>query len=1160
MPEFVHLHVHSHYSLLDGACQVKDLIGRARELGMPAIALTDHGNMFGAIEFYTSCMSSGVKPVVGYEAYVAVESRFKRESYSRNKDASFHLTLLARNLDGYKNLMKLASAAYLEGFYYRPRIDKEILKEHTEGLIALSGCLSSETAHLLSAGNYEAALKLAGFYADIFGKENFVIEVQDNGLDEQKRIRPALLKIADELGLLAVCTSDVHYLKKEDWEAHDALLCINTGKLLSDENRMRMQTQEFYFKSPDEMAALFSDNPELLENTLKVAERCNLVLSFDEKHIPEFVAPGAKTNREYLRELCIEGMKKRYPVSDDAIKERLNYELGVIDRMGYSGYYLIVADFVRYAREHDIPVGPGRGSGSGSLVAYLLGITNIDPIKYGLLFERFLNEDRREMPDFDIDFCMERRGEIIEYVRQKYGRQNVAQIITFGTMAARAAVRDVGRVLNMPLSQVDMIAKKIPLTLKIKLKDALRQEEELQMMYRTDLHVKRLFDIAMKLEGLCRHASVHAAGVVISDAPLTDYVPLYKSGDDITTQFTMDILEEIGLVKIDFLGLKTLTVIDKAVKMIERTRGERIDISAIPLDDKKTYALLGRGESIGVFQFESPGFRDLLQKMKPDTFNDIIALEGLYRPGPIQGGMVDDYIEGKHGRKKRRYQHEILREILQETYGVMVYQEQIMLIANRLAGMPMSHALSLMKAIGKKKKDVIDSYYDEFIEGAQKNQVNLTRAEEIFRLINYFGGYGFNKSHSTAYATISFQTAYLKAHYPVEFMAALLTSEINDTDKVAFLIDECRRMGIEILPPDINKSNADFTVEGKSIRFGLSAIKGVGTRAIESVIEARKEFGQFKDIYDFCENIDLRLANKAVIEGLVKAGAFDSTGYNRATLFSAIDRALKLGSQTQRDRSAGQLTFFASSGSADGPGSSAIQKIEEWPESKLLSAEKEAVGFYISSHPLAQYKDVMNTFSTISTSGIDETPDGREITIGGIIANVKRRYVRNGASAGQRMASFLLEDLSGKADCVVFPQTFEKFAGSLRKDAIVFVRGKISRRRESPSIIVDEVIPLEKASEKLTESVTVSLQCAGLEDSTLEQLQNIFLSHPGSCPVYLKMLTHDNKERIIRANSSFNVSANPALKKSVDRLLGEGHIEFIGSNHKNRKKNFAKSG
>jgi len=1149
MPEFVHLHVHSHYSLLDGACTIKSLVSRAKEFGMPVLALTDHGNMFGAMEFYSECMPVGIKPIVGYEAYVAIGNRFDKQSQSGNKDASYHLTLLARNIDGYKNLLKLASAAYLEGFYYKPRIDKELLRKYADGLIALSGCLSSEIAHLLSADNFDEALKTAQFYADVFGKENFVIEVQDNGLAEQRKINPMLLKLAEKTDLMAVATSDVHYLQRDDWEAHDALLCINTGKLLKDENRMRMASKEFYFKSPDEIASLFPDNPELLQNTLAIAQRCNLELSFDEKHIPKFVAPDGKSNREYLQELCIEGMKKKFPVTDETITDRLNYELGVIDRMGFNGYYLIVADFVRYARENNIPVGPGRGSGAGSLVAYLCGITNIDPVKYELLFERFLDEDRKEMPDFDIDFCMEGRGKIIDYVRTKYGKDNVAQIITFGTMAARAAIRDVGRVLDIPLAKVDALAKKIPPTLKIKLNDALQQEEELSALYRTDPEVKRLFDIAMKLEGLCRHASVHAAGVVISDAPLTEYVPLYKSGEDITTQYAMEMLDKIGLVKMDFLGLKTLTVIDKTLQMIEYVKNERVDIDNIPLDDKATYETLSRGESIGVFQLESKGFRDLLIKMKPDSFNDIVALMALYRPGPISSGMVDDYIAGKHGQKKVKYQHKILQEILESTYGIMVYQDQIMLIANRLAGMPMSHALSLIKAIGKKKKEIIDSYHDEFLRGTEKNRIPASRAEEIFRLINYFGGYGFNKSHSTAYAKISFQTAYLKTHYPVEFMAALLSSEINDTDKMVFLIEECRRMGIEILPPDINKSSAEFAVEGNAIRFGLSAIKGVGTRAIESIIKSREELKGFNDLYNFCENVDLRLVNKAVIESLIKAGSFDSTGHNRATLFSVIDNALRVGSEVQKDKSAGQLTFFRALDNSGQIQKYAIQPQEQWPESKLLAAEKEALGFYITSHPLAQHEDVMKRYSTISTSQIEEAQENREVTIGGIITGAKKRVIRNGASAGQKMASFFLEDLQGKVDCVAFSKVFDQYEKYIKKDTIIFVRGRVSRRREPPSIIVDEVIPLEKAPEKLTSSVTVTIRCAGAKDSILDNLKNILLAHPGSCPVYLRMQTRENQEHLIRVDSSFNVSASADLQKKIDQLLGKGHLQFAGANN-----------
>ena len=931
--DFVHLNVHTQYSLLDGACLINDLTDLARRMKMPAIAITDHGNMFGTIEFYQSCIANGIKPIIGCEVYIAPKGRFDK-TYSSGEETSNHLILLVKDEIGYRNLMKLVSIGYLEGFYYKPRIDKDVLAQYSEGLIALSSCLKSEFSRLAMDNREDRIKELACEYRAILGKDNFYFELQDNLIPEQKDVNGKLIRLAKELDIGIVATNDVHYLTRESAKAHEALLCIQTQTTLDDPNHMKFQTDQFYFKSPEEMKQLFKDVPEAILNTVRIAERCNLELDFSKTYLPHYAPPEGISREKFLRDLCEQNLEKRYRAGSDLnrpmteIRERMDYELKVINKAGYTSYFLIAWDFISYAKSKGIAVGPGRGSAAGSIVSYVLGITDIDPLKYNLLFERFLNPERVTMPDIDIDFCYERRPEVIDYVIQKYGKDNVAQIITFGTMAARAVIRDVGRVMNIAYGEVDRIAKLVPMDPNMTLELALEQEPELHKLYNEDPKIKELIDTSKRLEGLTRHASTHAAGVVISEDPLTNHVPLFKTADgQISTGYAMGALEKIGLLKIDFLGLRTLTVVQEALKIINRVNSIELKVEEVPMDDKKTYKLLGSAESMGIFQLESSGMRDLLKKLKPEKFEDIIALLALYRPGPIGSGMLDDYMKRKHGHVEVRYDHPLLEASLKETYGIIVYQEQVMMIVSSLAGFSLSQADLLRRAIGKKTPEIMDQQRRAFIEGAVRNKIDRRIAEKIFNLIEHFAGYGFNKSHSAAYAMISYRTAFLKANYPVEFMTALLTSEKDDTDKIVEYIDEAERMGINILPPDINESYANFTMINKNeMRFGLSAVKNVGEGAIESIIEARKKYGRFNSLYEFCEHTDSRLVNKKVLESLIKCGAFDSMGLKRAQLMTTLNDAMEKAGIAHKEAMSGQMTFFKESHAYQ-----QAPDIKEWP-------------------------------------------------------------------------------------------------------------------------------------------------------------------------------------------------------------------------------------
>ncbi|MEI6631297.1 MAG: DNA polymerase III subunit alpha [bacterium] len=1139
--EFIHLHLHTQYSLLDGACRITDLLALAKQYKMDSLAITDHGNMFGAIEFYLEAQKAGIKPIIGCETYIAPASRLEKSSVGID-EASYHLILLVKDEIGYQNLIKLVSIGYLEGFYYRPRIDKEVLSQYHEGLIGLSACLKGEVPSLLQQRRFNDALKAADELSSILGKDNFYLEIQENLIPEQKIVNDGLIRISKELGLPLVATNDVHYLLKEHAKSHEALLCIQTQTTLDDPNRMRFQTEEFYFKSPQEMKELFKDTPGAVANTLEVAARCNLELDFSKIHLPRYDPPEGKTKEEFLGGLCQDGLKKRFPVVDKNIEERLAHELKIIKDTGFVSYFLIVWDFVHYAKEKHIPVGPGRGSAAGSLVSYILGITDINPLKYGLLFERFLNPERIGLPDIDIDFCYERRQEVIDYVTKKYGQENVAQIITFGTMQARAVIRDVGRVMAISYADVDRIAKMIPPDPNLTLKDALESEAELKNLYKNDPQITQLIRTALSLEGLNRHASIHAAGVVIADKPLDNYMPLFKTQDDqITTGYSMSILEKIGLLKVDFLGLRTLTVIDSALKIIKETRDKLIDIDNIPLDDHKTYKLLASAQTIGIFQLESSGMRDLLKKLEPERFEDLIALLALYRPGPIGSGMLDDFIKRRHNLIPIKYDHKKLEAILKETYGIMVYQEQIMQIAFRVAGFSLSQADLLRRAMSKKNPEVMEQQRKNFIIGCIKNEMSESIASKVFDLIEHFGGYGFNKSHSAAYALISYRTAYLKANFPVEFMTALLTSERDNTDKIVEYINESNHMGIKILPPDINESNALFeVVDENTIRFGLLAVKNVGRGAIESVLEARGD-ARFSSLEDICRRIDLRLVNKKVLESLIKCGALDSFGLARAQMVSGLETVLGSAARKQKEQAKGQLSFFDQGLDKSGFKESIneLPQVKEWPEPQLLAFEKEMLGFYVTGHPLARYANQLKRFTSTSTINLAQHNDGEEVKIVGLISKIKQTVTR---VKQEKMAILKLEDLEGVVEVLIFPQAFQKVSVYIQPNTIVMVSGRLNLREDTPKIIANDLFPIEEIY-KLIASLNINL--SGMQENIFASLKEILAGSRGNIPVYLHFSTPAKPKTQLVVGEGLFVSPSEKLIQDIENLLGEERLTLV---------------
>ncbi len=1141
--DFVHLHCHTEYSLLDATCKIDELMTRAKELRFPALAMTDNGNLFGAIQFYSKAMREGVKPIIGMSTYVAPGSRLEKQAHGI-KEASFHLTLLATDEQGYRNLMKLASIGYVEGFYYRPRVDKEVLKEYSEGLIALSGGLKGEIPYYLYHDQIHDARKVTEEYAGIFGRDRFFLEIMEHGLEPQKKVTLGSQKLAKELKVGLVATNDVHYIHQNQAMAHDALICIGTGAKLDEPNRMRYQGDQYYFRSAEEMKSLFKDIPGAIRSTIEIAERCNLELDFHKIFLPQFAPPDGKTQVQYMEELCFRFLRERFASEIPAEYEaRLRTEITLINKMGYISYFLIVWDFIRFAREKNIPVGPGRGSAAGSLVAYALYITDIDPIKHQLYFERFLNPERVSMPDIDIDFCYERRDEVIDYVKRKYGTQNVAQIITFGTMAAKAAVRDVGRVMGLPYGEVDRIAKMIPLELKITLKQALEREPQLKEMVANDVRIAQLIETSQALEGLSRHASIHAAGVVISDVPLTDHVPLYKTEDQICTQYTMKDLEKIGLLKMDFLGLKTLTVINETVKIVQKMRGVRVDIAKLPEDDPETYEMLSKGDALGVFQLESSGMRDLLKKMKPSHFGHLVALLALYRPGPLGSGMVDDFIKRMRDPKLIKYDHPGLEPSLKETYGVILYQEQVMRIVSDLAGFTLAQADSLRRAIGKKIPEVMAKEKKAFMDGAMKRGVKERVAEKIWELIDYFSGYGFNKSHSTAYAAVSYQTAYLKAHYPVEFMTALLTSEMNNTDKVVQYIEAAKKMGINVLPPAVNESFSDFTCVGNHIRFGLAAIKNVGSTAIESIIATRMKEGPFRSLFDFVQRVDLRTCNHKVMESLIKCGAFDEWELHRAQLMAMLDQVLDMGANVQKDRSRGQLSFFENGGGGEEgfhDQQAAVPDIPEWPENQKLAYERELIGFYVSSHPLSKYGRILKSYATATTANLSEFSHQAEVTIGGIIDTMKEILTKK----GDKMAFLSLQDLNGSCETVVFPSVYKAAGTLIQKDALVFIKGKVDARDDVAKLLADEIIPLEEVPKRYTRMIAINLKTAGLGAEVLQEVRRILMAHKGNTPVYLTLQDPKGRMTVLDSGDNLKVETSDVLFEELENLLGENSVKI----------------
>jgi DNA polymerase-3 subunit alpha len=1151
--EFVHLHVHSEYSLLDGAAQIEKLVQKARALRFPAIALTDHGNLFGAIDFYLAAQKAGIKPILGCELYVAPGGRRERGSQDGGYEGANHLTVLVRNLAGYRNLIRLVSKAYLEGFYYKPRVDRELLAEHADGLLVLSGCLNSEVSRLVSAGETDRAREVAGWHQEVFGKDFYYMEVQAHGLDEQARVTRETLAIARALGAPVAGTNDSHYLAAGHARAHEALLCIQTGAVLADPNRWRFSSDEFYVKSAEEMAAVFADLPEACRNTLAVAERCNLTLDFDRFHLPRYVVPEGHTLESYLAHLAREGLRRRYGATPgDLVEARLGHELAIIEKMGFAGYFLVVWDFIRFAREQGIAVGPGRGSSAGSLVAYCLGITNIDPIRYGLLFERFLNPERISMPDMDIDFADDRRDEVIRYVADKYGRDRVAHIITFGTLGAKAAIRDVGRVLGMSYADVDRIAKLVPaFPLNITLEEALQKAPALADAVRSQASVGELWEIARTLEGCTRHASVHASAVVISDEPLDTHIPLYKDPKrpELITGYAMGPIEKLGLLKMDFLGLRTLTVLANTVALVRESRGTAVDLDTVPLDDARTYALLGEARTLGVFQLESSGMRDALRGLRPERLEDVIAIVSLYRPGPMD--LIPDFIARRHGRARITYEHPAMETFTRETYGIMVYQEQIMQIASEMAGFTMGEADTLRRAMGKKDRDLMAKQRDRFVAGCKERGTKPAVAERVWELMEKFAGYGFNKSHAASYALIAYHTAYFKANYPVEFMAALLTSEMGDTDKIVKYIEECRAMGILVQPPDVNQSQVRFTVAGDTIRFGLAAIKNVGEAAMESILETRAADGPFRSLEDFCARVDLRLVNRRVLESLVKAGAFDALGLPRAHLLAHCDAALESGQRQQRDRAEGQASFFdLLPAAAAAPRVEPVQVVPEWEPDQRLAYEKEVLGFYVSGHPLARFADVIDSLGITTSAELASRGHGARVRLFGHVAALKETATKS----GNRMAFLTLEDMAGTVEVTVFPEPFRLAAPLLRAREPVVVTGRVDDGDKGRVVLAEEIRPLadalgngrRRAGEGEPTACRVRVRSTGDVRATLAALRRVCEAHPGGVPVFLHVLL-PSVEVVVRARSA-GVSATAEWIAEVDTLLGGGAavVEYAG--------------
>jgi DNA polymerase-3 subunit alpha len=1145
------LHLHTQFSLLDGANQIEPLVQQIKSFGQPAVAMTDHGNMFGAVEFYRKAKEAGVKPIIGCEAYMALGSRLAKKDSGLAHNDYYHLILLARNLTGYQNLIKLVSKAYLEGFYYKPRMDKEILKEHHEGLIALSGCLSGEIPYLIGQKDMDGALAVAGEFQEIFGKDQFYLEVQANGLDHQRIANAGLLEIHKKLGIPLAGTNDCHYLNKEDSHPHELMLCLQTGKTLSDPNRMKFDTDQLYVKSTEEIAPAFAEFPGAVTNTCRIADACDLELVLNKTHLPQYKVPEGYTRESYVEQLAVEGLKARLKARPSTIpsvayEQRLREELMVICSMGFAGYFLIVWDIIRFARSRGIPVGPGRGSAAGSLVAYALQITDLDPLVYTLLFERFLNPERVSLPDIDMDFCMDRRGEVINYVVDKYGTDHVAQIITFGTLGAKAAIRDVGRVLEIPYAECDKVAKLVPNQLNITLQQALETEPKLRELVETDGKIAELMKVAQSLEGLARHASTHAAGVVISEGPLTDHVPLYKgANDEIVTQYTMGDVEKIGLVKFDFLGLKTLTMIKRAVDLINESRPDQpsVVIEQLPFDDPKTFQLLASGKTTGLFQLESSGMRDLLTGLKPDRFEDIIAIIALYRPGPMD--LIPDFIKRKQGKVPIAYELPELEPILKDTYGVIVYQEQVMAIANTVAGFSLGQADILRRAMGKKKPEEMEKLRVKFVDGAKQNHIQEKKAEKLYEHIQKFAGYGFNKSHAAAYAVVCYHTAYLKAHYPTEFMAALMTTDMGNTDKIVGYFTECRDLGIKVLGPDVNASQKNFAVTDAAIRFGLAAIKNVGEGAVDSVLAIRTESGPFKSFFDFCRRVDLHKVNKRMLEGLIKTGAFDSTGGKRAQLMAVLDQAVEDGAAAQHERDCGQTSIFGDESNDHQPthdlAGPPLPAIAEWDQAQRLKYERELTGFYITAHPLTRYEATLTALSTATTVGLSECADGKEVKICGIIASVKAMITKK----GDRMAYVTLEDLHGTTEVIAFPDLFKSAGDLIAPERLVRITGTIDRGDKGTKIRGTKIEPLAEVQTQSIKRIRIRLTDRPEVRDQLPRLLAIFKRHPGHSSISMTFRTEEALEADTAPLPNLAVSPSEHFVADVEEVLGKGALSLL---------------
>jgi len=1155
---FVHLHVHTQYSLLDGMIRLEELFKKVKEYGMPAVAMTDHGNMFGAIDFYQQAIKNGIKPIIGCELYVAPGKRTDKTPSIAGENAR-HLVVLVKDKQGYQNLMKLTSLAHIEGFYYRPRVDKELLRTCSEGLIASSACLHGEIASHIVRGNMEEARRAALEYLDIFGEENFYLEIMQNGIPEQKIANEGLIALSKELSIPLIATNDCHYLNVDHAEAHNVLLCIQTGKTIEDKDRMSLSTDQFYVRSSQEMQELFEETPEAIDNTVKIAERCNMTFEFGKFFLPKFEVKNPEETLEiYLERKAVEGLEKRMPAilkysTDDeaATREKYNqrlfYELDVIKKMGFAGYFLIVSDFIKHAKHNDIPVGPGRGSAAGSLVAFAIRITDIDPLRYELFFERFLNPDRISMPDIDIDFCQERRGEVIKYVTEKYGKERVTQIGTFGKMLAKGVIRDVGRALNIPYGDADRIAKLVPDVLNIKLEEAFKMEPRFEEERKKNPQIDKLLKLSLILEGLNRHSSVHAAGVVISDVPLIERVPLFAPKDDIVSQFTMKDIETVGLTKFDFLGLKTLTVIKNALEFIRESEGIEVDVNNLPLDDPETYKLLMKGETDGVFQLESSGMKDLLVNFKPDRIEDVIALIAAYRPGPMK--MIPDFIARKHGKQQITYELPQLEPILKETYGIILYQEQVMQIANAIGGYTMSQADTLRKVMGKKKVADMEKEKPKFLNGAKNLNIDENKAKTIWDQMETFAEYGFNKSHSAAYAIITYQTAYLKAHYPVAFMAALLTSEKDNRDKIIKHMSNCKEMGISILPPDINESEKDFSISGDNIRFGLTAVKNVGESAIESVIAMRKE-AKFTSFIDFLSRVDLRKVNKRVIESLIKCGAFDTLGYYRRQLMETLDSAMEEAQRKQKELLSNQASIFdalfeGGSSNENGGGEFKIPDIPEWDRKELLSLEKETLGFYISGHPLHGYADKLRFVTNCDTSTLKGKRDKDTITIAGVISSLSERLTRK----KDVMCNIVLEDLQGSVDIIFWPDVYKKFYELLHADEPIVVQGTIDvqgsgeNNEENFKLIAGEITALAKALENPYKQVRFIVNADQVTPDSISSLNETIKKYRGKYESYIHIV-NSKSETIVNLGEAGRIDICDRLKREADEILGEGSTVY----------------